>query len=138
MRTSTNLLKFSLYLIAFYLLSINFNSIATAEDRTKVILLGDRGHHQPSSLFRAIQKPLASVGIDIEYSEDQAGTLNSERLQQFDALLIYANIDEITKSQEEAMLNYRQQAFDVLRGFPESDIRTSLEQLVFFVTERKK
>lgn len=39
---------------------------------------------------------------------------------------------------EEAMLNYRQQAFDVLRGFPESDIRTSLEQLVFFVTERKK
>ena len=106
MRTSTNLLKFSLYLVAFYLLSINFNSIAMAEDRTKVILLGDRGHHQPSSLFRAIQKPLASVGIDIEYSEDQAGTLNSERLQQFDALLIYANIDEITKSQEEAMLNY--------------------------------
>lgn len=39
---------------------------------------------------------------------------------------------------EQAMLNYRQQAFDILRGFPYSEIRESLEQLVYFVTERKK
>lgn len=39
---------------------------------------------------------------------------------------------------QEVMLKYRQQAFDILRGFPESEVRTSLEQLVYFVTERKK
>ena len=75
-------------------------------DRTKVIMLGDKGHHQPASLYRAIQKPLAAVGIDMEYSDDLDGTLNSERLKQFDALLIYANIDTISKGQEEAMLSY--------------------------------
>jgi octaprenyl-diphosphate synthase len=39
---------------------------------------------------------------------------------------------------EEVMVRYRSEAFDILRGFPESDVRNSLEQLVLFVTERKK
>ena len=39
---------------------------------------------------------------------------------------------------EEVMVRYRNEAFDILRGFPESDVRNSLEQLVLFVTERKK
>ena len=39
---------------------------------------------------------------------------------------------------EEVMVRYRKEAFDILRGFPESDVRNSLEQLVLFVTERKK
>ena len=42
------------------------------------------------------------------------------------------------KYAEEVMMKYRQEAFDILRGFPESEVRTSLEQLVYFVTERKK
>ena len=36
------------------------------------------------------------------------------------------------------MMQYRQEAFDILRGFPESEVRNSLEELVYFVTERKK
>ncbi len=39
---------------------------------------------------------------------------------------------------EEVMVRYRNEAFEILRGFPESDVRNSLEQLVLFVTERKK
>ncbi len=39
---------------------------------------------------------------------------------------------------EEAMRRYRFEAIDILKGFPESDVRNSLEQLVMFVTERKK
>ncbi len=39
---------------------------------------------------------------------------------------------------EEAMRRYRSEAIDILKGFPESEVRTSLEQLVMFVTERKK
>ena len=39
---------------------------------------------------------------------------------------------------EEVMRRYRSEAIDILNDFPESDVRTSLEQLVMFVTERKK
>ena len=39
---------------------------------------------------------------------------------------------------EEAMRRYRSDAIAILHGFPESEVRTSLEQLVMFVTERKK
>ena len=39
---------------------------------------------------------------------------------------------------ETAMKQYREEAFRILKQFPDSVIRHSLEQLVMFVTERKK
>lgn len=39
---------------------------------------------------------------------------------------------------ERAMFDYRQQAFDILHQFPASPARQSLEELVNFVTDRKK
>ncbi len=36
----------------------------------------------------------------------------------------------------EKMMEYREKAFDILRTFPESPMRTSLENLVIFTTER--
>lgn len=39
---------------------------------------------------------------------------------------------------EVAMRQYREEAFQILKQFPDSVIRHSLEQLVMFVTERKK
>ena len=79
---------------------------APTKDRVKVLMLGDTGHHQPASLFRAIQKPLAELGIEIVYSDDTDATLKSERLNQFDVLLIYANTVKISDSQEKALLDY--------------------------------
>src|SRR5690606_23350439 len=38
----------------------------------------------------------------------------------------------------EKMNTFRQEAFDILRDFPESAYRTGLEQLIRFTTERKK
>ncbi len=38
----------------------------------------------------------------------------------------------------EAMLEYRRQAFELLHHFPETAVRQSMEDLVTFVTERKK
>src|SRR5690606_20651827 len=38
----------------------------------------------------------------------------------------------------EKMNNFRQEAFDILKDFPESVYRTGLEQLIRFTTERKK
>ena len=37
----------------------NKDTAAQAKDTVKVLMLGDTGHHQPASLFRAIQKPMA-------------------------------------------------------------------------------
>ena len=39
---------------------------------------------------------------------------------------------------QKAMQDYRAQAFELLHTFPESPVRNSLEQLVTFVTNRKK
>jgi octaprenyl-diphosphate synthase len=39
---------------------------------------------------------------------------------------------------QEAMIRYREEAFQILHTLPESPARTALEQLVIFVTERKK
>jgi octaprenyl-diphosphate synthase len=39
---------------------------------------------------------------------------------------------------EQVMLKFRQEAFEILDGFPESESRTALRELVIFVTERKK
>ena len=39
---------------------------------------------------------------------------------------------------QEVMYDYRQQAFDILATFPPSAARTSLQDLITFVTERKK
>ena len=37
-----------------------------------------------------------------------------------------------------AMLEYRQKAFDILQSFPDSEARQALEDLVRFVTDREK
>jgi len=73
--------------------------------RVKVLFLGDEGHHVP--LLRARQLiPIASQnGIDIEYTQD-VNDLNGAKLNQFDCLLIYANIDQISPEHEKALLDY--------------------------------
>jgi octaprenyl-diphosphate synthase len=52
-------------------------------------------------------------------------------------------IDFVRKSNglqysEDVMLRYRTEAFELLHQFPPSDVRDGLEQLVIFVTDRKK
>ena len=48
---------------------------------------------------------LAGRGIDVTYTE-KLGDLNPETLARYDALLIYANINEISPDQEKALLDY--------------------------------
>jgi type 1 glutamine amidotransferase len=49
---------------------------------------------------------LRPYGIEVTYSEDVATSLSAKRLAEFDALLIYANIDQLGAEQEKAMLDY--------------------------------
>jgi hypothetical protein len=71
----------------------------------KIIFLGDKGHHRPADLAGRILPALKAKGIDMDYTED-LNILSKDRLSSFDGLLIYANIDEIKKEQETALLNF--------------------------------
>src|SRR5262245_45852681 len=71
----------------------------------KVLFLGDRGHHQPADRAAQLSPVLAGRGIQLVYTEN-LGDLNRETLAQYDALLIYANIEAISPEQEQALLQY--------------------------------
>ncbi|MCX2478927.1 polyprenyl synthetase family protein [Pedobacter sp. MC2016-15] len=53
-------------------------------------------------------------------------------------IIDFVNQNEGVHYAEQKMLQYQQEAFDILYTFPESDARTGLEQLVRYTTERKK
>jgi octaprenyl-diphosphate synthase len=58
-----------------------------------------------------------------------------ERVAEVIAFVLKSGGIEYARSK---MLEYRDQAFELLRTFPESDARTALEELVIYTTERKK
>ena len=71
----------------------------------KVLFLGDLGHHKPADRAAQLTPVLAGRGIDVTYTE-KLGDLNPQNLARYDALLVYANIDEIGRDQEKALLDY--------------------------------
>ncbi len=71
----------------------------------KVLFLGDQGHHHPADRAAQITPVLASRGIEVTYTE-KLTDLNPETLARYDALLIYANTTEISRDQENALLDY--------------------------------
>jgi putative membrane-bound dehydrogenase-like protein len=77
----------------------------SAENPLRVLFLGDNGPHKPAERSRQLLPYLASRGIDARYSEDP-GDLNPQRLGEFDVLLIYANNEQITPEQEQALLGF--------------------------------
>lgn len=93
-----------LTLFAFVLTSMSLP--VWAQERVKAILLGDNGHHQPANFYRAIREPMAAAGIDLVYSDRVEETLSPQKLATIDALLIYANIDEIGMDQEKALIEF--------------------------------
>jgi uncharacterized protein len=70
-----------------------------------VLFLGDRGHHVPADRAAQITPVLAGRGIRVTYTE-RVDDLNPETLAKHDALLIYANINEIKPAQEKALIDY--------------------------------
>jgi putative membrane-bound dehydrogenase-like protein len=71
----------------------------------KALFLGDNGHHQPAYRAEQLIPVMAGRGIDITYTEDLSD-LNPSRLAGYDALIVYANIDNIGPGQEKAVLDY--------------------------------
>lgn len=90
--------------VAFLCFALVSTQSSNAED-LKLLFLGDNGHHRPVDRFAELATALAEKNIDLKYT-DQVEHLNLETLNQFDGLVLYANIDEISKSQADALLTY--------------------------------
>src|SRR5215218_8280150 len=73
--------------------------------RTKILFLGDNGHHKPAERFAQIEPLLKQRGIDVTYT-DKMSDLNAATLKAYDGLLIYSNESVLAPEQEKAMLEY--------------------------------
>lgn len=77
-----------------------------ADAPIRVLFLGDRGHHAPADRAAQIAPVLALRGIDVTYTEDVDKALDPKTLKGYDALLLYANIDEIAPDKAKALVDY--------------------------------
>ncbi len=92
------------WFVSLFFIASFFVASSQAED-LNVLFLGDRGPHQPRERFVLLEPALSARGIKLTYTEDLKD-LNAETLSQYDALLLYANIDKIDAPQEKALLDY--------------------------------
>ncbi|MGE3408925.1 MAG: PVC-type heme-binding CxxCH protein [Pirellulales bacterium] len=79
--------------------------VAEESPPLRVLFLGDNGHHQPEARFRQLQPVLAKRGIELDYT-DRMADIHADTLAKYDALAIYANIEQIAPQQEQALLDY--------------------------------
>lgn len=74
--------------------------------KIEVLFLGhDSEHHNSEAYMPMLASALADVGINFSYTEDPAD-LNKQNLARYDALMLYANHDSITSSQEQALIDF--------------------------------
>lgn len=91
-------------LILFLLGFINL-TFAQSGRRLEVLFLGDNGHHRPIERVPSLMAALGPKGINVTYS-DNLEDLNPKTLNKYDALMVFANWDEISPSQEKALLDF--------------------------------
>ncbi len=74
--------------------------------KIEVLFLGhDSEHHNSEEYAPILASALADDGINFSYTEDP-DDLNDENLAKYDALMLYANHDSISTSQEQALLDF--------------------------------
>ncbi|NDC54247.1 MAG: glycosyl hydrolase, partial [Planctomycetia bacterium] len=76
-----------------------------ADAPLKVLFLGDNGHHRPAERFAQLQPGLAPRGIELVYTE-KVSDLDPQVLAAYDALAVYANIDNLPPTAEAAILEF--------------------------------
>ncbi len=96
-------------LFLIQILVVSTVTLQAAQDSSsdlRVLFLGGApGSHQPAARARQLIPALNPRGIRVTYTEE-VDWLRKERLAEFDCLLLYANIDTITPSQEQALLEF--------------------------------
>ncbi|MFZ9743267.1 MAG: ThuA domain-containing protein, partial [Chitinophagaceae bacterium] len=73
--------------------------------RLEILFLGDNGHHKPIERIPSLMAALGPKGINFTYT-DELSDINSQNLSKYDALMIYANWDQITPEAESALLDF--------------------------------
>ena len=73
--------------------------------RLEILFLGDNGHHKPIERVPSLMAALGPKGINFTYTDDLKD-INGQNINKYDALMIYANWDEITPEAERALLDY--------------------------------
>lgn len=113
MNQNMNLRRFSLLLLSMVLLfsacgrKNQFLSM-TEPRRVEILVLGHESeHHNSEKLMMHLGTPLFQKGINLTYTTD-LNDLNEEVLYNYDGLMIYANHDSISASQEAALKDYVQ------------------------------
>lgn len=94
-----------LHFTCLCLILSTWSSSTLNSEEIQVLFLGDRGHHQPAKRFEELEPVLRTRGIHLTYS-GEVSSLNAKTLARYQALVVYANIDEISAEQAQALLNY--------------------------------
>jgi len=88
-------------------------SLRNDSGKLEILFLGhDSEHHNSAQLLPLLASQLSLDGISFTYTSN-LDDLNPENLDKYDALMIYANHDSITTSQETALLSFVEKG----RGF---------------------
>lgn len=83
-------------------------TVSQTASKLKILFLGDQGGHRPRERYDLVAPIFARRGIQMVYTEDMT-EIRLEKLSQYNALLVYANIDEIDRESEQAILTYVRQ-----------------------------
>lgn len=80
-------------------------SASAVRGELQVLFLGDDGHHRPRDRFSQLDPVMEKRGIKLTYTDDLED-LSLPNLREYDALVLYANIDDIEPTQASSLLQY--------------------------------
>jgi type 1 glutamine amidotransferase len=96
----------SIILLAGVFIGATPENSADLPRRLEILFLGHKSkHHDSEKLADILTKEYFKDGMNISYTTDP-DDLNEKNLKQYDGLIVYANYDTITASQEKALLDY--------------------------------
>src|SRR5688572_28872016 len=92
-------------LLSLLLLGASDNAIRQAR-RLEILFLGHTSkHHDSEKLADILTAEYFKSGINISYTTNP-NDLNEETLKWYDGLIVYANYDTISRSQEQALTGF--------------------------------
>ncbi len=87
------------------LLLLSASVFAQPGKRIEILFLGDKGHHKPMERIPSLMAALGPKGVNFTYTDDLAD-LNPQTLSKYDALMVFANWNEIDAAAEKALLDF--------------------------------
>jgi putative membrane-bound dehydrogenase-like protein len=86
-------------------IAVPLTSIAAEPARLSVLLLGDKGHHNPAEFAKLLTPVFAKDGIDVTYT-DNVEDLTPETLAKVDAVAIFRDSGDLPAKSESALVDF--------------------------------